>query len=348
LHWHHHINDRSLPWKNEKDPYKIWLSEVILQQTTAQQGLKYYLKFIQQYPTVQSLAAAADEAVFKLWEGLGYYSRCKNLLKAARLITDQHQGIFPNNYNEVRALPGIGPYTSAAIMSFAFNQAYAVVDGNVYRVLSRFFGERTPIDTTEGKKIFNDLAQSLIDYNMPADYNQAIMDLGATVCTPKRPQCTDCPLNAQCYVYKHDWLPEELPIKSKKIQKTRRYFHYFIIQDATGALYFEKREAQDIWQNLYQPFLIETTALDLDMNEAIKEIKAAFPTIDINAHDIQYMEDAKQTLTHRIIHSRFYYLKLTQTVEVTTSAGAFYTEKDLKKLAFPQTIFSFMSKNPYF
>ncbi|NBX27420.1 MAG: A/G-specific adenine glycosylase [Chitinophagia bacterium] len=189
LDWHAHENFRTLPWKEEQDPYKIWLSEIILQQTRAEQGLPYYLRFINQYPTVIDLAEANDDHIFKLWEGLGYYNRCRNLLFTARVIKDQYQGVFPKNYNEILNLKGIGSYTAAAIASFAYNLPYAVVDGNVYRVLARYAGIELPIDSNEGKKTIASLAQELIARDQAAAYNQAIMDFGASICKPKNPLC---------------------------------------------------------------------------------------------------------------------------------------------------------------
>ncbi len=189
LKWHMEDNNRILPWKQERDPYKIWLSEIILQQTRAAQGLPYYLRFAAEYPTIHDLAAAEDEAVFRLWQGLGYYNRCRNLLHTARYIAGKRNGHFPDDYHEIRQLKGIGSYTAAAIASFAFHQPYAVVDGNVLRVLSRFGGIDTPVDTPEGKKVFQVLAQELLDKEHNAAYNQAIMDFGASVCTPAIPKC---------------------------------------------------------------------------------------------------------------------------------------------------------------
>ena len=202
MNWHTYVNDRKMPWVGIKDPYKIWLSEVILQQTRVEQGMAYYEKFIENFPTITSLAAAKDETVFKLWEGLGYYNRCKNLLFTARNVVNKLNGIFPTHYDDIVALKGIGPYTAAAIASFAFNQPYAVVDGNVFRVLSRLFAIDTPIDSTNGKQQFTTLAQQLLDKENAAIYNQAIMDFGATVCKPVNPLCHDCPLLSVCEGYK--------------------------------------------------------------------------------------------------------------------------------------------------
>ncbi|MCY7291511.1 MAG: A/G-specific adenine glycosylase, partial [Ferruginibacter sp.] len=188
--WNNKYNRRTMPWKGEKDPYKIWLSEIILQQTRVEQGLEYYNRFLIKYPKVELLAVADENEVFKLWEGLGYYSRCKNLIVSARIIAFNYDGIFPNKYEDILKLKGVGPYTCAAIASFAFNLPHAVVDGNVLRVIARFFGIDTPIDSIKGKKVFNTLAQTLMDTVSPALYNQAIMDFGATICKPQLPLCS--------------------------------------------------------------------------------------------------------------------------------------------------------------
>jgi A/G-specific adenine glycosylase len=194
LHWNSTQNNRQMPWKGEKDPFKIWLSEIILQQTRVDQGRAYYDRFVSTFPNIKKLASASEKKVFKLWEGLGYYSRCKNLIATARFITKEKQGKFPETYEEILSLKGIGPYTAAAIASFAFNLPHAVVDGNVFRVLSRFFGIDIPVDNSNGKKIFSKLAESLLNSRQPGIYNQAIMDFGAVICKPQNPLCLSCPL----------------------------------------------------------------------------------------------------------------------------------------------------------
>jgi A/G-specific adenine glycosylase len=225
LYWNQTANHRSMPWKGESDPYKIWLSEVILQQTRVDQGRAYYEKFIQAYPTIQDLAKAKDEKVFKLWEGLGYYNRCRNLLHTARHISNHSKGIFPNTYEGLLALKGIGPYTAAAIASFAFNLPYAVVDGNVFRVLARFHGISTPTDTKEGITLFNTLSNQHFAKDQPGAYNQAIMDFGATVCTPSNPDCVACNLSSKCVAFNVNKV-NQLPVKIKRITKKKRHFEY--------------------------------------------------------------------------------------------------------------------------
>ena len=227
MRWNQQHNRRSMPWKGEKDAYRIWLSEIILQQTRVDQGLAYYERFVTQYPRITDLAAAPDAQVMKLWEGLGYYSRCRNLMATARLIAEKYNGVFPQQYDAIYALKGIGPYTAAAIASFAFNLPHAVVDGNVYRVLSRVFGIASAIDSTEGKKEFSQLAQELIDRGNPSGYNQAIMDFGATVCKPQQPACDACPFQKHCIAYQEDRIAQ-LPVKKKKLLQRTRFFYFFL------------------------------------------------------------------------------------------------------------------------
>jgi len=225
LEWNHQHNSRTMPWKGIKDPYHIWLSEIILQQTRVEQGLPYYERFITTYPTIQDLAAAPDEAVFRLWQGLGYYARCKNMLAAARQVVQTYKGRFPDTYEQIQSLKGIGPYTAAAIASFAFNSHHAVLDGNVFRVLSRYFGIDTPVDSTAGKKEFAALAQELLPAGQSAVYNQSIMDFGAGVCKPQQPLCHQCPLAGKmCGAPAADCCPA-----SRKVQKTRHPQKIFLL-----------------------------------------------------------------------------------------------------------------------
>ncbi|MEI7803465.1 MAG: A/G-specific adenine glycosylase [Bacteroidota bacterium] len=248
-------NERSFPWKETNDPYKIWLSEIILQQTRVEQGLPYYLKMVKLFPTVQHLAKAKEDAILKAWQGLGYYSRARNLQSAAKYIMDERHGKIPTDYDGWLKVKGVGPYAAAAIVSFAYNLPHAVVDGNVYRVLSRSFGIDTPIDSTEGKKIFSTLANELIAQKEAGRFNQAIMDLGATVCKPASPQCNTCPVQENCVARKKN-LISILPVKGKKLLLKDRYFHFIIAQNEKGFL-VEKRNGNDIWKGLYQFPLIE-------------------------------------------------------------------------------------------
>ncbi len=341
--WHANTNERSLPWKSEKDPYRIWLSEVILQQTRAQQGLPYYLAFTNAYPTVQQLAEADENEVFRLWQGLGYYNRCKNMLATARIIKDQLGGIFPDNYDGLIQLKGIGPYTAAAIASFAFGQPNAVVDGNVYRVLARYFGIELPFDTSEGKKHFAALAQQLLDVNNSSAYNQAIMDLGATVCTPRKPKCSECPLSKKCIACR-DNLIELLPVRSKRIEVKKRFFHYLLIhwQD---YVWIRKRTGNDIWQNLHEPFLIETVT-PMETEDIIQTEN--FKNTGLNYSTITYESKTTQRLTHQIIEARFFSLHFSKKPAMKSHAGVWMNKNELRKTAFPKTVLSFLEKKLYF
>ncbi|UEA99926.1 A/G-specific adenine glycosylase [Prevotella melaninogenica] len=241
-------NGRSLPWRETKDAYAIWLSEVILQQTRIAQGMSYWERFMAQWPTVNDLAAATEDEVLKAWQGLGYYSRARNLHTAAQQVVEL--GGFPQTFKELKTLKGVGDYTAAAIASIAFGEPVAVVDGNVYRVLSRYFGIDTPIDSTEGKKEFQVLAQSLLPINEPADYNEAIMDFGATQCTPNSPHCSACPFCETCVAFREQRI-NELPVKSKKVKQRERHFTYLYIE-YEGKIAIHQRGAGDIWQGLWE------------------------------------------------------------------------------------------------
>jgi A/G-specific adenine glycosylase len=343
MDWHGTANTRSLPWKEEKDPYKIWVSEIILQQTRALQGLPYYLKFTEAYPDIHAMAVTADEDAFRLWQGLGYYNRCKNMLATARHISKELEGKFPNTYEDILSLKGIGPYTASAIASFAYGLPQAVVDGNVYRVLSRYFGIDTPIDSTEGKNLFSELAQELLDKSDSAGYNQAIMDLGATVCTPgASADCPNCPLQKKCVAYKQEMVAV-LPVKSKKLEVKKRYFHYLLIHTA-DKVWIQKRSGKDIWQNLHEPYLIEAEQ-PLDTASLVQQ--DAYKKLGIAKVKPEYEGNLSQRLTHRIIESRFFSLHIPKAIPLPGD-GSWQPVSQLKKLAFPKTLVSFLEKKLYF
>ena len=256
INWYS-INKRELPWRETKNPYCIWLSEIILQQTQVKQGLPYYIAFVKQYPSVFDLANASEEAVLKLWQGLGYYSRARNLHTTAKYIAFNLNGVFPDNYRDLIKLKGVGDYTASAIASIAFNEVAAVVDGNVYRVLSRYFGIDTAINSTVGIKEFKTLATTLIDAQQPATYNQAIMEFGAIQCKPKNPDCTVCPINDGCVALQKN-LVDVLPVKLKTTKVTTKFFNFLVCIDHDKNILFEKRLNKGIWQNLYQFPLVES------------------------------------------------------------------------------------------
>lgn len=255
-HWYSN-NKRDFPWRQTKDPFRIWLSEIILQQTQVKQGLPYYEAFVSTYSTVFELANANESDVLKLWQGLGYYSRARNLHATAKYIANECDGIFPNNYKDLLKLKGIGDYTASAISSICFNEVSAVVDGNVYRVLSRYFGIETPINSAKGIKEFKQLAQELIDKNKPAEFNQAIMEFGAIQCKPSNPDCSVCPFNSSCVALQKNMIGL-LPIKLKANKVKKRYFNFLVFVSTNRKTILEKREGKGIWQNLYQFPLIES------------------------------------------------------------------------------------------
>lgn len=286
---------RALPWRDVSDPYQIWISEIILQQTRVAQGYDYFVRFINKFPNVKTLAAASEDEVLKLWQGLGYYSRARNLHAAAKSM----RGVFPRTYDGIRALKGVGDYTAAAICSFAYNMPYAVVDGNVYRVLARVFGVSTPIDSPAGKKEFSALAQQLLDKKNPGDYNQAIMDFGAMCCTPQDPQCGRCPMKKFCVAYKKS-LQGVLPVKAQKTKISARYFHYIYVVQGENT-WLHKRGAGDVWQNLYEPPLIETPT-DTWTSAARAQLKEWFGP----ARVVTVGQPVKHVLSHRIIYADLY------------------------------------------
>lgn len=301
------LHKRELPWRETGDPYRIWISEIILQQTRVVQGYDYFLRFVKRFPDLVALAGASEDEVLKLWQGLGYYSRARNLHAAARSMN----GSFPRTYEEVRALRGVGDYTAAAICSIAYDMPYAVVDGNVYRVLARYFGIDTPIDTTKGKKEFALLAGERLDAKRPGIYNQAIMDFGAMQCVPVNPDCGECPFSGSCAAYSERRV-NELPVKQRRTQVTDLYFHYLYVRKGE-FICLNKRTGRGIWQNLYEFPLVET---------AVKMTPEAFyASLDFRElfHSEEDLEnatlrvvctDVKHQLSHRTLHVNFYEVKL--------------------------------------
>lgn len=334
LHWHKNENNRQFPWKESQDPYKIWISEILLQQTRADHGIPYYLKFVEKYPDIEMLAKAPDEEVFRLWQGLGYYSRCQNLLATARYIYSELGGKFPNNYKDILALKGVGPYTAAAISSFAFNLPYAVVDGNVYRVLSRHFGSFLPIDTTEGKKYFQELAQQLLPVDEAAIYNQAIMDFGSLICKPQSPLCSQCPVQNSCFAFNNNVI-SELPVKSKKIQMKNRYFHYLLLR-YQDTIYIHQRRQKDVWQHLFELFLIETSE-DIRQNKTWITLQAA--AVEVKYHTLEY----QQRLTHQHLFSQLHEFTFHQIPDFLKE-GKWLKVSELNQYTFPKTILFFLTE----
>lgn len=306
-------NSRDLPWRKTNNPYFIWLSEIMLQQTRVAQGLSYYLKFTEAFPTVFDLAKADESTVLKMWQGLGYYSRARNLHFTAKQIANEFNGEFPSTYKEIIKLKGIGDYTASAIASFAFDEPSAVVDGNVYRVLSRYFGIKTPINSSAGIKEFKELAQTLIDKENPANYNQAIMEFGAIQCKPKKPMCLFCPLSESCVALQKN-LIEVLPVKGKKIKVRNRYFNFLVIKTDDNKTILQMRKGKGIWQGLYQFPLIESDK-NIDKNQLItsEEFINLFP--DETTISLFNDKEIVHKLSHQHLHTQFWIIETTNLSE---------------------------------
>ena len=332
LQWHASENHRQMPWKAEKDPYKIWLSEIILQQTRVNQGLSYYLHFIQQYPTLKDLAKAPDEQVFKSWEGLGYYSRCRNMLFTARFIAEKRNGIFPTTYPEILSLKGVGEYTAAAIASFAYNLPHAVVDGNVIRVLCRVFGINSNIATQQGKKQLASLAHQLLNKKHPAKYNQAIMDFGATVCLPRSPLCNKCPFQKSCVAYRQNKI-EELPVKLQKAPRKKRYFNY-VMATYRDKLYIRQRTEKDIWRHLHEFILCETPG-PVFPDTILTSINLS-ELLGPNYRIIRISPPVQQTLTHQQIQAVFIRVELSKPLKNPEYTPV--SKAELSRKAFPKLV----------
>ncbi len=334
IHWES-LNYRPMPWKGIKDPYLIWLSEIILQQTRVQQGWEYFLKFKKAFPNVSKLAKADEQKVLKLWQGLGYYSRARNLHFTAKFI-HQAGGKFKADYKWLLSLKGVGPYTAAAIASFAFDLPYAVVDGNVYRVLSRIFAIETPIDSSAGKKQFQLLADQLLDKKNPSTYNQAIIDFGATLCTPKQPNCLECPFEKSCLARQENRI-DIFPVKEKKIKKKKRFFNYLDIR-YKGKRLFRERIAKDVWKGLYDFPLIETSKpAGLDVLKQTKEWRKFMDGFAIERLEV-HPKLFKQELTHQSLIGRFYILQVKKIPKQLEKQFKWATEKNIESLPFPKMI----------
>lgn len=336
LHWYLQ-NKRDLPWRNTTNPYPIWLSEIMLQQTRVAQGLPYFTAFTEAFPTVLHLAKADEEQVLKLWQGLGYYSRARNMHKTAQIIAFEFNEKFPDNYADLLKLKGVGEYTAAAIASFAFNEVVPVVDGNVYRVLSRYFNIETDIASSGAKKEFTDLAKELIPNEIPALFNQAIMEFGAIQCVPKNPNCGICIFNESCAALQLKKV-NILPIKLKKTKVANRFFNYLVFMDSDGNTILRKRTEKGIWHNLYEFPVIETSE-EIDLDTVLKELKLKFPdkkTVSIlKYNDTQIIHK----LSHQKLHINFYKIViegiLQDGIEIST----------LNNYPFPIVIHNFIEKH---
>lgn len=340
LKWNNQVNDRQMPWKGIQDPYKIWLSEIILQQTRVEQGLEYYNRFIKRFPTVHDLAQTKDNEVFKMWEGLGYYTRCRNLIKTAKEISLERGGLFPQSLEGLLSLKGVGGYTAAAIGSFAFGLPLAVVDGNVIRVLTRVFGIADPIDQANGKKKLELLAGELIDKLNPASYNQAIMDFGATVCKPKNPICENCPLQKQCYAFQHD-AQANFPIKAKKKKPIERFFYYLLLEHQ-GSQMVRKRTEDGIWKDLFE-FILRETDEPVEEKELTKLSFWGIKHRLTRKDHIELSGPLVHQLTHQRIHCRILHVQLDD--KINHPSHVWKSPSQLKKLAFPRLITRYLNQD---
>lgn len=305
----YNLYKRDLPWRDTKDPYIIWISEIILQQTRVDQGMDYFYRFMQNFPTVMDLANADEEAVLKCWQGLGYYSRARNLHAAAIDIKDRFNGMFPNNHSDILSLKGVGEYTAAAITSFAWNMPYAVVDGNVFRVLSRLFAVSDPIDTGKGKKIFTALAQAVMDDVHADTHNQAIMEFGALHCTPNSPNCLTCPLQERCMAFNTQTV-QQYPVKQQKIKTQNRYLHYFHVVTQDNQTFLHRRDKNDIWKGLFEFPLVETIIpMDFEHLKQEEAFVQLFKNSKIKQISLE-VNNKKHILSHRILYANFYRVEL--------------------------------------
>jgi len=340
IHSWYSLFKRDLPWRNTRDPYFIWLSEIILQQTRINQGLSYYIRFSEEFPTISHLATASEDQILKLWQGLGYYSRARNLHFTAKYIFENRQGIFPNDYHSIRSLKGIGDYTAAAIASISFNLEFPVVDGNVFRVLSRFFGISEPIDTSTGKKAFYYLAKEIIKGTDPGMHNQALMEFGALQCIPVNPDCQQCPLNERCFAFSTNRI-SELPVKQNKNKHRDRYFNYLVII-GKNRIWMRKRVEKDIWKNLFEFPLVETNE-ETEIETLV--VKDDFrKRVQTNQFVIENVSNWKiHILSHQRIHYRFFRIRLAD--ENPTLDNLIPVNKeDIFKFAVPKLLETYLNE----
>jgi A/G-specific adenine glycosylase len=339
LKWYE-VNKRNLPWRATSDPYKIWLSEVILQQTRVNQGWDYYNRFTEKYPTILKLAAASEHDILKLWQGLGYYSRARNMHHAAKEIVAKYKGKFPTDYESIRALKGVGDYTAAAIVSIAFKLPYAVVDGNVLRVYSRLLGISAPIDSTEGKKKIWEAAAELLPKNNPGNYNQAIMELGALCCTPKTPNCLECPVQSACYAYAKKQT-NKLPVKQAKTKVRDRFLNYIVLSKGDSLL-LRNRKGNDIWKGLNDFPCIETEkAITPEKLISSKELKAMLSTANPVIESIP--TSYKHILSHQKLNAQFIKIKIDKTLKKLPPDCFWIEKKNINKYAVPRLIERYIS-----
>lgn len=322
IQWYR-ANRRELPWREESDPYRIWVSEIILQQTRVQQGWNYYLRFVERFPDVRTLSQAEEQEVLKYWQGLGYYTRARNLHAGARWLWENYGGKFPETYEEILKIKGVGTYTAAAIASFAFSLPYPVVDGNVLRVVSRIFGVEDPVDTAAGRKTVENIVRKYIPEDNPALFNQAMMDFGALQCVPQHPDCVNCPFSGECYACLHG-MQSELPYKQHKTRQRERYFHYWVLRNGEG-FFLHRREAKDIWQGLYE-FPLTESERPLSESELIE--KQNFIDVSFLREQLPLCVSGeyRHVLSHQVLHARFVEVFLPDTIQVADAVRVSLSE----------------------
>jgi A/G-specific adenine glycosylase len=342
VEWYN-LNKRDLPWRSTQDPYKVWLSEVILQQTRVTQGLPYYLKFIEAFPTVNDLAQAPEQKVLRLWQGLGYYTRARNLHRCAKMVKHDLKGVFPKSFSGLRKLPGIGDYTAAAIASICYEEPVAVVDGNVFRVLGRVFGMETPINSAEGKRIFTDLANELMPQENASSHNQAVMEFGALFCTPKNPNCNKCIFQTTC-VANMNALQAQLPVKQKSKKAVNRYFYYFVLQKGKSLL-MKDRAGKDIWHGLYDFYLIEKSRRANFEKVALED--SQLKKIYKSAKEITVSKEYKHVLSHQKIYSRFIRVKINGVNTPLLKELKLYSAKKIGELPKPVLISRYLADEQF-
>jgi A/G-specific adenine glycosylase len=331
-------NKRDLPWRNTRNPYEIWLSEIILQQTRVAQGLPYFEAFISAFPTVFDLANASEEQVLKLWQGLGYYSRARNLHQTAQIIVSNYKGSFPTTYNELLKLKGIGPYTAAAIASFSFDEAVPVVDGNVIRLVSRILGISEPVDRTDVKRKILTFVELAIGHSDPADFNQAIMDAGATLCTPMRPACQGCPFQQSCYAFLHE-ASARIPNKTPKTALKKRFFNYFDVRLPFDKIPIHQRQNGDIWGMLYEfPLLESDSASPVSWQDAASFLKILFPDDSLPEFSWSLARLKKQKLSHQEIQAHIYKVQMDHTPEQIKHEFYLVDREKVSNFAFPKLL----------
>ncbi|MBN1990042.1 MAG: A/G-specific adenine glycosylase [Bacteroidales bacterium] len=342
IKWYGH-NARELPWRQTTDPYHIWVSEVILQQTRVAQGLSYYLRFINAFPTIKSLAQAPLDDLMKVWQGLGYYSRARNLQAGAQMVVERFNGKLPSTYDELITIKGLGPYSAGAIASFAFKQQVPAIDGNVYRILARIFGVFASPFTAGGKKEFHLLVMELMDKSAPDTFNQALLDFGALQCVPRSPSCSACPFVGICYAYRNN-LIHQLPVKGKKIVPRDRFFNYIMVRHA-GSTYINRREGSDIWNSLYEFPLVETDGM-LEP-EALMSLPEWAAVVGSNGVFVKYISEVfKHKLSHQTIYARFFIVEVSAIPYTLADNFTRIPIGNLSSISTPRLIDSFLAAEP--